>query len=639
MKNRAYSIFIVAVMVATSLPSAAESEAELIGVLRSDAPKAEKAITCKKLAVWGGKDAAPALATLLSDPQLAAWARIPLEAIPDPACDKALRDAAAALKGRLLVGVIDSIGVRRDAEAVELLIAKVTDADPEVARAAAAALGRIGGPGASGTLIGLLKHRDSELRSAAAYACVRCAEMFLKDGNAERAAFLYDSVAAADVPKQRILEAIRGAVLARGEGGLARISELLSAEDREVFWVALRLLRERPGMKISDEMVTRIEALPPARQDMALVALANSGNPQALPILTSLAERISDEGQRAVLASMAKIGNASCVPMLVKHAAGEDENLAEAALVSLVQMPGKDVAKRIVSELKDAGAEASCVLLRVIGYRNIEEGLQLATQCMCHTDKAVADTATATLAKLGSVEHIREMVGLVQKKGADPALIKALKTISSRNGAKSLSALQPLVDHDNSEIRKASLPLLACAGGSESLAALVAATRDKDTEVADQAVRSLSTWPNMWPDDEAAGAPLLRMARNGEKQLHKVLALRGYAEYARTSSKMTPAGKLAAAKEIMTLANGSPEEGQAFSLLSTIKTRDALQTLLKHTGSKRREEAYAAVLQLLMTGAREIPVDMRRGALQQVVRGSKNRQVKKQANRLLGQLK
>ena len=38
--------------------------------------------------------------------------------IPGPAADEALRKATENLEGRLLVGVINSIGVRRDAEAV-----------------------------------------------------------------------------------------------------------------------------------------------------------------------------------------------------------------------------------------------------------------------------------------------------------------------------------------------------------------------------------------------------------------------------------------------------------------------------------------------------------------------------------------
>jgi hypothetical protein len=99
--------------------AAREKQHQLIGVLQSDAPPAEKAIACKQLAVYGDKEAVPALAPLLSDANLASWARIALEVIPGPAADEALRAAAGKLQGKLLVGVINSIGVRRDPKAVD----------------------------------------------------------------------------------------------------------------------------------------------------------------------------------------------------------------------------------------------------------------------------------------------------------------------------------------------------------------------------------------------------------------------------------------------------------------------------------------------------------------------------------------
>ncbi|MDZ7618333.1 MAG: hypothetical protein U1E05_15105, partial [Patescibacteria group bacterium] len=98
-----------------------KSPKELVALLESaDSPPQDKAITCKHLARVGDKDAVPALASLLADEQLAAWARIALEAIPAPEASAALRDAASRLQGRLLVGVVNSLGMRRDADAVEL---------------------------------------------------------------------------------------------------------------------------------------------------------------------------------------------------------------------------------------------------------------------------------------------------------------------------------------------------------------------------------------------------------------------------------------------------------------------------------------------------------------------------------------
>ena len=69
-------------LLAASPANSAEMEKKLIAIMRSDAPPEEKAITCKRLAVYGGDDAVPVLAPLLEDPRLASWARVALEAIP-----------------------------------------------------------------------------------------------------------------------------------------------------------------------------------------------------------------------------------------------------------------------------------------------------------------------------------------------------------------------------------------------------------------------------------------------------------------------------------------------------------------------------------------------------------------------------
>ena len=128
------------------LGGGADPDDVLATVARGDAPPADKALACKRLAVYGSSASVADLAKLLSDERLASWARIPLEAIPGPASDEALRKAMDGLSGNLLVGVINSIGVRRDAGAVAALTAKLQDKDPEVASAAAVALATLAFP-------------------------------------------------------------------------------------------------------------------------------------------------------------------------------------------------------------------------------------------------------------------------------------------------------------------------------------------------------------------------------------------------------------------------------------------------------------------------------------------------------------
>ena len=65
-------------ILAADQKSSLDKQRELIAVLRSDAPPQDKAIPCKQLAIYGNKDAVPALAPLLADKELASWARIAL---------------------------------------------------------------------------------------------------------------------------------------------------------------------------------------------------------------------------------------------------------------------------------------------------------------------------------------------------------------------------------------------------------------------------------------------------------------------------------------------------------------------------------------------------------------------------------
>jgi len=174
----------------------------LIGILKDPAaPLFSKAKACQRLAVIGTKEAVPALAALLWDPQAAHYARFGLEPIPDPSVDDALRQALGNLQGRLRVGVIDSIGRRRDARAVDALTKLLNNSDGEVAQAAAAALGRIGGLDVARKLQKALGRSKAPVRQAVGEACLVCAEGLAAQGKRKEANALYAAVRRAAVPK------------------------------------------------------------------------------------------------------------------------------------------------------------------------------------------------------------------------------------------------------------------------------------------------------------------------------------------------------------------------------------------------------------------------------------------------------
>ncbi len=130
-----------ALLLAGAGPGLAQnSEAQWLAVLKSDAPRKDRADACRELARVATKESVPVLAALLADAEFNHMARYALEAIPDPSVDIALRDALGKLNGLQLVGVIGSLGVRHDAGADAALAKFLDNADPVVAQAAARAM-------------------------------------------------------------------------------------------------------------------------------------------------------------------------------------------------------------------------------------------------------------------------------------------------------------------------------------------------------------------------------------------------------------------------------------------------------------------------------------------------------------------
>jgi HEAT repeat protein len=199
--------------------SAREQEDKLIAVLQSSATRQEKADACRELARKGTRNAVAPLAAVLGDENLSHMARYGLEPIPDPAVDDALRAALDKLKGRPLVGVIGSIGVRRDAKAVDRLIVLLKDSDTQVGRAAARALGRFGTPAAAKALADAMTDAPAANQLAFCEGLLRCAECCLAHDQRAEALAIYDRLNRAQAPPQVREAAARKAQFLREKPG------------------------------------------------------------------------------------------------------------------------------------------------------------------------------------------------------------------------------------------------------------------------------------------------------------------------------------------------------------------------------------------------------------------------------------
>jgi HEAT repeat protein len=187
--------------------------AALVGILKdANSPEFQKAKACQRAGELGAKEAVPALSALLGNEHLSTYARYGLEPIQDPSADEALRASLSTLKGNLLIGVINSIGKRRDAKAGPALARIMFAGDGDVARAAAMAVGNIGGLSSKKELQAALARTKGRSQNVVADACLVCAERLLADGQRDQAMALYGVLTAPDMPKVARLAAMQGII-------------------------------------------------------------------------------------------------------------------------------------------------------------------------------------------------------------------------------------------------------------------------------------------------------------------------------------------------------------------------------------------------------------------------------------------
>jgi HEAT repeat protein len=122
--------------------------------------------------------------------------------------DDAFRAALPKLEGRLQIGVINSIGVRKDAKALDALNKLIDDSSPEVAQAAAASVGMIGGPRAARILQDALGRTKAPVFPVVARAALLCAEGVMA-ANRARGLELYQELSATTMPRPVRLAALR----------------------------------------------------------------------------------------------------------------------------------------------------------------------------------------------------------------------------------------------------------------------------------------------------------------------------------------------------------------------------------------------------------------------------------------------
>ncbi|MHB8974439.1 MAG: HEAT repeat domain-containing protein [Pirellulaceae bacterium] len=608
---------------------------QLTAVLKSDAAPFDKAKACQRLALIGTPEAVPALAVLLADERLGTYARFGLERIPDPSVDNALREALGKLQGQLLVGVINSVGVRRDAKAVSALTRLIGDANLQVASQALVALGQIATPESIEALHQSLASGSAAIRAAAADASLVGAERLVAQDQREAAVRLYDAVRPADVPRQVRAAATRGAILTRQSAGIPLLLEQLKADD-DMFGIALRASRELPGSDVTQSLVGVLDGLSPARQVLLLRAIGDRQDAAASPAVCKLASSGPPEVRSAAIHVLGQLGDASAVTVLLEAVVSGDPAFVSAAQASLTKLRGSSADETIVAYLDRAAPGTLAILLDVAGQLAIPSAMPAALRAAQNPDEQVRLAAIKTLGRIVSWKEFAVLTDRLLAAESPPevaAVQEALKVACLRMPdpdacvGKLLDCLPPAPLAAKCFL----MDLLGSVGGTRALQAVSAAAEDSNEELQDAATRVLGAWKT------ADAAPeLLKLARTLPSDKLKVRTLRGYIRIAQ-QMKLAPEQQLEMCEEALRAAQRDDERRLVLAVLGRIPTTKGMSIVVLQLAQPTLvAEATAAALRIgegLVQSEPGVVAD----AMQQVLKSSVSGEPAAQAKKLLQQ--
>ncbi len=577
-------------------PLVTRNQAQLLAVLQSDASRKEKADACRELAVIGGPEAVPVLIGLLANPELNHMARYALETMPDPAVSAALREQVGRLKGRPLVGVIGSLGARRDLEAVGPLSRLLWEADSEVVQTTARALGRLGTPAALEALMNAASSARPEDFLAFVEGIGRAVDAHLAAGRTADVLPLLDRYGDPDLPPHVRSAALRGALLARGSEAPALLREVLRSSEYVLFAAAVQTSHELPGPAVTRTLVEAVPGQPtPDRQIVLLGALGHRGDRAATAALTAASATGNPAVQLAALKALAQLGTEEALSTFRQRLNDPDRALAQAAREGLASLPGRAADEAILALLQSPEPRARQTGIELAGRRRLPTAVPLLLNLARQGEGPTRSEALKQIGDLGGEAEVAPVLEFLVAatddalRGAAQQALVALadRTSSGTMTAKVIAALPKAP----TAARATLLEVLAALGGPDALRAVRAASTDANTDLRGAAIRALSAWKSA----DAAPA-LLELATTAANATDRTLALGGYLTLAGNTD--LPAGqRLEMCRTAGQLTQTAADKRRLLAALGQIPALDAAELVAPHLeDTATRNEAAAALI-------------------------------------------
>jgi len=493
---------------------------------REDATPAGKRFLAEQLSLCGtGTDIAP-LVQLLDDPALADLGRFGLERIPGKTVDAALVAALADGTSLQQIGIANTLGRRGSKASVRALAALMNSTESsDVAYAAAAALGKIGGRKAVAALRGTDYVNNLEFADAQIVA----ARELLKAGKKRAAARAFKYVLDNSHVDGARWAAFVGVMTARGVRAVPDIIAALEGDDAVLQSAANHCVREVGDSKATRAFASRLPRLAPATQALVIAALSDRGDTVACPAVLDMLDS-PDAGVRlAAVRALAEIGDDSAVLPLAHAAATAGPEESDEARKSLTLLGGSQIDETITSLIPVVDVAEQVELIRSTAPRFAESTVPVLLEAAGSQDENVRAEAFKSLGVLAGPQDLPNLIALLDsvdgakaRKEAERAVaLVARKVVPEDAQADMLLAHLVSLDPADTETRISLLKVLGQVSGPKALEAVRAGTHDAAESVREAAARVLMDWSDSEPVED-----LLVLAETGDTETLRILALR-----------------------------------------------------------------------------------------------------------------
>ena len=555
-----------------------------------------KQFVCRQLSIMGTDASVPVLADLLLVKETSEMARYALERIATPAVDKALLKALPKTSGGVRVGVLNSIGVRRYADAVKAVAPLALQKDQETATAALTALGKMGNDAAYAALE---KAKGTGWHAVWAEAVMRCGNQALLSGDAVKATRIYETLCGDKESCAIRVAAFEGKTRAAGANAVSMVIQGLTGSDTDLQRAAAQFVRTlAPQDKSATEAFTAtMSKLNAPTQVLLLSALADRGDNAGLP--TALAAIKSPEAtvRMAALETAGRLGGAGCVADLVQIAATSKKQERDEARTALERLRGQDVDAAMVAYMKKCEAAARAELARALAARNAVSAVPALLESTKDADETVRVESFKALAILATTKELPVLVdflftveGATAREEAEKAVVAITKLIPEENKrAAAVLAVYPRTKQD--VVKISMLNVLGSIGDSTALKPIRKAVKsEKKAEVKDAAVHALVNWPKAEVLED-----LMKLAKS-KNDTYRMLALRGAMQLVEQSKELDADTRLSYYTKAFSIAKTVDEKKTALGGVANARDLRAIALVKPHLNDEAlKPEALLAL--------------------------------------------